>query len=49
MLQSVLNDQPMREDLTWLLEEEWYTNDMESGFETQKSIHKAIFGDSKVT
>ena len=40
----------MREDLTWLLEEEWYTNDMESGFETQKkTYHKGIFGDSKVT
>ena len=41
MLQSVfprINDQPMREDLTWLLGEEWYTEKIESGFETQKSI-----------
>ena len=26
----------MREDLTWLLGEEWYTEKIESGFETQK-------------
>ena len=38
----------MREDLTWLLGEEWYTENMESGFETQKKYHKGNFGDSKV-
>ena len=41
VLQSVfprINDQPMREDLTWLLGEEWYTEKIKSGFETQKGI-----------
>ena len=38
----------MREDLTWLLGEEWYTEHIESGFETQKTYHKGIFGDSNV-
>ena len=40
----------MREDLTWLLGGGGggYTDDMESGFETQKAYHKGIFGDSKV-
>ena len=34
----------MREDLTWLLGEEWYTEKIESGFETQKKhIIKAFW------
>ena len=28
--------------------EEWYTAQIESGFETQKAYHKGIFGDSNV-
>ena len=39
----------MREDLTWLLGEEWYTEKKMSKASRRKKIyHKGIFGDSKV-
>ena len=38
----------MREDLTWLLGEEWYTTHRIRLWGAKKSYHKGIFGDSKV-
>ena len=38
----------MKEDLIWPLEGEWYTEQIEQGFETQNTYHKSIFGESKV-
>ena len=38
----------MREDIAWLLGEEWYTAHRIRLWDAQKSYHKGIFGDSKV-
>ena len=38
----------MREDLTWLLGEEWYTEHWIRLWDAKITYHKGIFGDSKV-